>query len=149
MAEPEYDPATGQLKEEIENKLAQQRAMKVHELRESMQRWRQAQEAASRTAEEIDEHSERINAAAQEIREQLWDAAIAWLQEKWGDSRPCPYCNTDEWTVGTPLDDVLDSMSERVSAYFPVTCNNCGHTVQINAVMAGVLPSSEELEETP
>lgn len=121
----------------------------VSALKNSMHQWRVARDAVDRSAAEVNDQTVRLEVAAQQLRERLWDAAIAWLEEKWGTQRQCPYCDANDWTVGTPLDDILDEGDGKVSPYFTVTCDNCGNTVNVNAVMAGVLPTGEELEEAP
>jgi hypothetical protein len=72
--------------------------------------------------------------------------AIAWVREKWGE-RPCPYCQHLEWQVGTPLEIPLASgevMSPTMSPTFPVMCGNCGNTVLVNAILAGLVPEPRE-----
>jgi hypothetical protein len=61
-------------------------------------------------------------------------AAIAWLADKWRDTR-CPYCHEMDWRVGTPLEVQLFP-DEVMSPSFPVMCGNCGHTTLVNAVVA-------------
>jgi hypothetical protein len=85
-------------------------------------------------------------------------AAISWLARKWGEeAKPCPYCGTAAWHVGTPqYIDVGFGHGEpgfsTMSPTFPVMCSNCGNTVLINAVLAGLVepepPHQTSLEES-
>ena len=100
-------------------------------------------------AEEADQSAEDIERVRVEIRDALVDAAIAWLEEKWGLDRRCPYCDVLDWGVNSPLDDYLWEEGP-ISAHFEVTCANCGHTVFVNAFKSGLLPSDpEEIFESP
>lgn len=66
------------------------------------------------------------------------DAAIGWLETKWG-SVACPYCGTNGWEVGH---QIVEQRSWGLGAVFPVflvTCENCGHTVHVDADKAGVV----------
>jgi hypothetical protein len=77
-------------------------------------------------------------------------AAINWLRLKWGEvSRPCPYCENETWNVGTPV--YLDVGWGRsvpgystMSPMFPVMCSNCGNTVFVNAILAGISDEPED-----
>lgn len=80
---------------------------------------------------------ERLRRRALEDPENI-HRAIEWLSQKWG-SRPCPYCGDFAWQVGTPLEIRLAD-DELMSPAFPVMCGNCGNTVLINAVVAGLVP---------
>lgn len=72
------------------------------------------------------------------------EKAIAFLQEKWGD-RACPMCGKGPWTV----QDKVFQLSEYHSGslvvggplvpVIPVSCTNCGHTVLVNAIIAGAV----------
>ena len=76
-----------------------------------------------------------------------WEAALEWLKEKWGEPPPeCPYCRARNWSVGVPG---RAPRGEKVTGWmalsFPVVCTNCGNTVFVDAVLAGVVqePGSE------
>lgn len=77
-----------------------------------------------------------------EVEEDLVASAIEWLQEKWGDN-PCPYCGVLGWEVSSPVAIQLAS-GETVTPSFPVMCSNCGQTVFVNAVRAGLLPEPSD-----
>jgi hypothetical protein len=77
--------------------------------------------------------------------EQQWHTALEWLKDKWGEPAPeCPYCRAKNWSVGVPG---RAPRGERVTGWmalsFPVVCTNCGNTVFVDAVLAGVVPESE------
>jgi predicted RNA-binding Zn-ribbon protein involved in translation (DUF1610 family) len=60
---------------------------------------------------------------------------LAWIREKWGEQRPCPYCGEARWDVGPPV--VLGA-----SPAVPVVCGNCGNTLLIDAGVMGVVPEA-------
>jgi len=77
---------------------------------------------------------------------------IDFLALKW-QNRNCPMCGGGPWevqektfqlnefhngnfVVGGPLIPII-----------PVTCTNCGHTVLVNAIVAGVLSPEAETQE--
>jgi hypothetical protein len=74
-----------------------------------------------------------------EHQDELEREAIKWLIERWGTERPCPYCSNPQWRIGTPVEFLLVS-GEATAPHFPVLCTNCGNTVLINAVHAGIVP---------
>lgn len=75
---------------------------------------------------------------------------IAFLNTKW-QGRPCPMCQAGKWSVqdkvfelrefhggglvigGTPIVPVI-----------PVTCENCGNTIFLNAITAGIVKPEKE-----
>lgn len=73
--------------------------------------------------------------------------AIAFLNAKWG-LRPCPMCGTSNWTVqGTPFQLMEFHQGNLVVGgpivpVIPVICVNCGNTVLVNAIIAGLVPSA-------
>lgn len=78
-----------------------------------------------------------------EGKRQFVEAAINWVAEKWPVPRECPYCSNTEWEVGTPL-EIQTAQDESLTPHFPVMCSNCGNTVFINAVRAGLVPEPDE-----
>jgi hypothetical protein len=71
------------------------------------------------------------------------EAAVGWVEQKWGPNRECPYCGSAEWTVSRPFNLLLESR-ETLSPHFSVVCTNCGNTVLINALLAGLFPDPNE-----
>ena len=70
---------------------------------------------------------------------------IKHLQEKWS-GRPCPMCGNAGWSVQDSVFELREfhggTMVIGGSALIPVVpvaCNNCGNTVLINAIVAGVV----------
>lgn len=126
-----------QLEEELAIAREQEREMESRaRLQTAFLNFQDAQEDASQRVEDL-------QSAEDELREALIDSAIAWLEQKWGADNPCPYCDNEEWTVSLPFKLLLES---RVSLqpHFSAVCTNCGNTVLINAVMAGLLPEDNE-----
>jgi hypothetical protein len=84
-----------------------------------------------------------VRTRRQEIKREQADleAAIEWLREKWGDHR-CPYCDHLEWQVGTPA-EIQTFSTAGLSPTFPVMCGNCGQTVFVNAILAGLRSEPE------
>jgi len=84
---------------------------------------------------------------------------IEHLENKWG-GRPCPMCQVGSWQVQDAIFQIMEFnkgalvMGGPVVPLIPVTCNNCGYTVLLNAIITGILvPPSETspkaTEETP
>lgn len=74
------------------------------------------------------------------------EQAVAWLVEKWGEGKACPYCGVAHWNVGPPVD--IPGWQGAVSQWFmPVSCANCAQTTFINVVDAGLDPFGEDEEE--
>jgi hypothetical protein len=92
-----------------------------------------------RRAELEAEHEHQAKAEKRVAQDELIDAAVEWLQGRWGEGTQCPYCGNPNWEVGTPVDIALRS-GEALSPHFPVMCTNCGNTVFINAIRAGLSP---------
>jgi hypothetical protein len=98
--------------------------------------WRQAQllglHATLREGRELspEQHSFLISEEAR------------WLSKNWG-SRPCPYCENTSWQLGTPV-ELLDLSGVPMHPSFPVMCSQCGNTVFINAIKAGLWPEPDE-----
>ena len=75
---------------------------------------------------------------------------IAHLNTKWA-SRPCPMCGNPNWTAQNTAFQLMEFHAGNVVIggpvipVVPVTCTNCGNTVLINGLVAGVLttPATE------
>ena len=78
---------------------------------------------------------------------------IAFIEQKWG-GRLCPMCGSGPWSVH----DKVFQFSEfnegnmviggPLIPVVPVTCNNCGYTVVVNAILAGAIPApAQSLEK--
>ena len=70
------------------------------------------------------------------------------LDQKWPDPKVCPVCKNTTWDT---LDIVFELKSysqgqesdeeETVMPLVPLTCKNCGNTILINVIAAGVIPA--------
>jgi hypothetical protein len=70
---------------------------------------------------------------------------IEQLKIKWNE-RPCPMCGEKNWSVQDTIFELREfqhgSMvigNGPLVPVAPVTCNNCGNTFLINAIVAGLL----------
>jgi hypothetical protein len=74
---------------------------------------------------------------------------ITHLKEKW-DGRRCPMCKSGNWSVQDKVFELREyhggSMVIGGSALVPVvpvTCDNCGNTILINGIIAGLVKREE------
>jgi hypothetical protein len=91
-----------------------------------------ADAAAKRLASEPDSRSDRV----ERLESSLMDQAIAWVENHWGDRRPCPYCGNVYWEIGPPGEFSRYLASGDVLV-FPITCSNCGQMVLLNGAAMG------------
>lgn len=70
---------------------------------------------------------------------------IKHLSEKWGE-HPCPMCGHHNWSISDKLfelreynDGNLVIGNGPILALSPVTCNNCGNTVFVNAIVSNIV----------
>lgn len=95
------------------------------------------------TGPPLTRRQELLQSRVRERNQQNVQLAIDWLRKRWTQpTTPCPYCNKSDWRVGTPVDIATDRGAP-LSPHFPVMCGYCGHTVFINALIAGVVPGNE------
>ena len=73
--------------------------------------------------------------------------AIEHLRAKWSQ-RPCPMCGIAQWSVQESTYQLLEfnqgvglSIGGPLIPVLPVTCNNCGNTILVNAIKAGLVRS--------
>ncbi len=65
-----------------------------------------------------------------------------WIREKW-EHGPCSICGANSWTTNPKVCLILNPASLVNNSSFPVVliyCTNCGHTLFVNAIVAGVTP---------
>jgi hypothetical protein len=82
---------------------------------------------------------------------------ISHLEQKWGPGRICPMCGQSSWKVQDSAFQLIEYhegaalvLGGPVIPVVPVICGNCGHTVLVNAILAGVIqPSLPEKKEEP
>jgi predicted nucleic-acid-binding Zn-ribbon protein len=71
-------------------------------------------------------------------------AALAWLNERW-TIKVCPFHGPTNWEVGEVMIQTLPYIGGGVSIGGPtypllvVTCSQCGYTVLVNAIKAGIV----------
>jgi predicted RNA-binding Zn-ribbon protein involved in translation (DUF1610 family) len=71
-------------------------------------------------------------------------AFINYLKTKWGATKVCPMCGNTKWNVLESTYEIRDWDPRAVLAagqvlpVVPVVCTNCGNTVLVSAVAAGV-----------
>ncbi len=73
---------------------------------------------------------------------------IEHLKAKWS-GRPCPMCGVGNWNVQDSTYQLLEFnegglvIGGPVIPVIPIVCSNCGNTLLVNAITAGILkPSS-------
>jgi hypothetical protein len=87
----------------------------------------------------LDPEPELLDVDKEEI-----DYAIAWLQEKWGEQRACPYCGNTQWAVGPPVQFAISTEPGISPPLFSSSCTNCGNTVLVNVMYEGLRLDPEE-----
>lgn len=74
-----------------------------------------------------------------------------WLTNKWGANKQCPMCGHVSWSAG-PMPGLVvrgaNDSGDMMAGGYPcvvVTCTNCGNTILVNAIVAGIrdLPAAE------
>jgi len=69
---------------------------------------------------------------------------IDFLSEKWG-GKGCPMCGKGPWNVPDNTFQLMEFhsgnlvMGGPLIPVIPVSCGNCGNTVLVNAIIAGVV----------
>lgn len=78
------------------------------------------------------------------------EIVIGWINQKWPPNNPCPMCHTTSgWELSAPGEipirqDVEGTPLGKAVAVVPLTCNNCGNIVLLNAIKIGAIaPASE------
>ncbi len=73
---------------------------------------------------------------------------ISHLQNKWGSQHPCTMCGKGPWNVHESTYQLTEYnegnlvIGGPVIPVIPVICGNCGYTVLVNAILAGVVKHS-------
>jgi hypothetical protein len=76
---------------------------------------------------------------------------IKHLTEKW-KGRSCPMCGIGNWNVQEKVFELREYnggnmvLGENlpIVPVIPVTCDNCGNSVMVNAIVAGAVPSASQ-----
>jgi len=78
---------------------------------------------------------------------------LEYLKSKWTPDARCPMCGKDDWGVAEYVFQMLAAslsgglvLGGPVMPLVPVTCINCGNTVLVNALSAGIVPETKETE---
>ena len=73
------------------------------------------------------------------------EKVIQQLNSKW-ENRPCPMCGSNSWNVSDKVYELREFHggnlvigSGPIFPVIPVSCNNCGNSVMVNALMAGAI----------
>jgi hypothetical protein len=76
-------------------------------------------------------------------------AAQKWMEETWKGNKHCPICVTSTWSIA---DDFLEVrswhggnlvMGGATYPHLALICANCGYTIFMNAVRAGLIEPSD------
>lgn len=77
------------------------------------------------------------------------------LNSKWGN-KPCPMCSSSGWNVSENIFELREFHggdivlgNGPIIPVIPVSCNNCGNTVFVNAIISGAIekPNNENLDK--
>ena len=64
-----------------------------------------------------------------------------WFSDKWSHG-PCPVCDANAWAPNSKLGQITNFASDEfevnVVPVLLVYCTNCGYTLPINALVAGI-----------
>lgn len=79
---------------------------------------------------------------------------INFLNDKWQD-RPCPMCNEKKWGVQDKVFELLEfhegslvlGGGTTIIPIIPITCENCGNTILINAIKTGFVKPKGEIKK--
>jgi hypothetical protein len=79
---------------------------------------------------------------------------IKHLTEKW-KGRSCPMCGTGNWNVQEKVFELREfnnggmvvGGNMPIIPVVPVTCDNCGNSVMVNAIIAGAVSSDNKEEK--
>lgn len=74
---------------------------------------------------------------------------LQFLQEKW-EQQICPLCQHNEWTISENIYELREYRGKNgylldgkipvpIVPLIPITCDYCGNTILINALLAGVI----------
>jgi len=84
------------------------------------------------------------------------DRVMAFIKSKWSPTFSCPCCGSKDWQATPKLFQVTEYVKSsgialRAGSVFPVIpvmCTNCGYTLLINALIAGITIDDKRMEET-
>lgn len=77
-----------------------------------------------------------------------------YVATRWKAPFQCPYCKSNSWDITREIFQLTEFsksglvLGGPVVPLAPVTCTSCGHTVLLNAIIAGVLePDAQEAKK--
>lgn len=77
------------------------------------------------------------------------EKVVEHLRKTWGHNRTCPLCSKGPWQIQDKFFQLLEftggglTVGGPVIPVVPITCANCGNTVLVNALRAGVIEHSK------
>ena len=78
---------------------------------------------------------------------------LTHLKEKW-KGRSCPLCNSGNWNISDTVYELREFQEGNlvlgagpILPLIPVTCNNCGNTVLVNALVSKAIEQPKKEEE--
>jgi hypothetical protein len=84
------------------------------------------------------------------LTQDQYDKLTKFVEQKWQKPYQCPYCRSNNWNITHEVYQLTEFsggnlvLGGPVVPLAPVTCNNCGHTVLLNALVAGVVDQKKE-----
>jgi predicted RNA-binding Zn-ribbon protein involved in translation (DUF1610 family) len=80
--------------------------------------------------------------------------ALKHLNKKWGQKN-CPMCGENSWNVSDKIFELREfhngnlvvGKESTIFPVFPVSCNNCGNSIFVNALIAGAIQKPSEQNE--
>ena len=77
------------------------------------------------------------------------EVVLQWIKERWPGGH-CPVCNHTDFSIEPYIGELPTSL-RGPSYIFPFVlalCNNCAHTVLLNAVSIGLYPEVKDADAT-
>jgi len=79
------------------------------------------------------------------LTSEQYQKLVAYVQSKWKAPYRCASCEANQWSVPDELFQLMQytpgsiAIGGPVIPFAPVTCTNCGNTILINAIIAGLV----------
>lgn len=89
------------------------------------------------------------------LNQQHMNVILKKFQDNWKESKECPICKQDKWTISDRFYEVgefgaLSEREKKISPFVIVSCSNCGNSLFFNAMVMGfqfTLKTEENEEE--
>lgn len=84
------------------------------------------------------------------LDKQQHDKFSKYVAEKWKPPYQCGCCKANNWSISDRVFQLAEFspsgivIGGPVVPLAPVTCNNCGNTILLNAIIAGVVEQNKE-----